>query len=103
MGYHIKNKKLYIFWYEKGTDMGSQTSSKTSQRGGCNPLNPPPGSTYAEQDNISLLCAIKGKMRWKKFVLFSTHNNSKQSHFNNSEYITQVFQHNIIQISKTIN
>ena len=24
--------------------MGSQTSLKTSQRGGCNPLNPPPGS-----------------------------------------------------------
>ena len=24
--------------------MGSQTSLKTSQRGDCNPLNPPPGS-----------------------------------------------------------
>ena len=27
--------------------MGSQTSLKTSQRGGCNPLNPPPGSATA--------------------------------------------------------
>ena len=27
--------------------MGSQTSSKTSQKGSCNPLNPPPGSAYA--------------------------------------------------------
>ena len=25
--------------------MGNETSLKTSQRGGCNPLNPPPGST----------------------------------------------------------
>ena len=27
--------------------MGSQTNLKTSQRGGCNPLNPPPGSATA--------------------------------------------------------
>ena len=29
---------------EKGIDMDSQTSLKTSQRGGCNPFNPLPGS-----------------------------------------------------------
>jgi len=39
-------KKDY-FGNEKGVDMGSQTSLKTSQRGGgiANPLYPPPGST----------------------------------------------------------
>ena len=35
------------FWYEKGIDMGSQTSLKTSQAEGCNPLSPPPGSATA--------------------------------------------------------
>ena len=39
--------------------MGSQTSVKTSQREGCNPLNPPPGSTSADQVNL----------HWKKILV----------------------------------
>ena len=35
------------FWYKKGIDMGSQTSLKTCQTEGCNPLSPPPGSAFA--------------------------------------------------------
>ena len=42
--------------------MGSQTSLKTSQRGGCNPLNPPPGSASA------LHACFKGKSIVKMYM-----------------------------------
>ena len=35
--------------------MGSQTSLKTSQRGGCNPLNPPPGFASVVSEVISIV------------------------------------------------
>ena len=34
---------------KKGIDMGNQTSLKTFQTGGCNSLNPPPGSASVFQ------------------------------------------------------
>ena len=36
--------------------MDSQTSLKTSQRGGCNPLNPPPGSASAMKILLQKCC-----------------------------------------------
>ena len=35
--------------------MGSQTSLNTSQRGGCNPLNSPPGSASVMLDSVSIV------------------------------------------------
>ena len=40
----MNNSSLLVMIDWTGTYMGSQTNLKTSQRGGCNPLNPPPGS-----------------------------------------------------------
>ena len=42
LDWNLNYNLWYYFWYEKGMDMGNQTSLKTSQRGCCNPLNPPP-------------------------------------------------------------
>ena len=50
--------------------MGSQTSLKTSQRGGggCNPLNPPPGSASGNVHFLNKLCEIESKYSFFEII-----------------------------------
>ena len=53
--YNLSSSPIdHYCWYEKGIDMGNQTSLKTSQRECCNPFDPSPGSTseYIVRDYV---------------------------------------------------
>ena len=63
----------YYFCDEKGIDTRSQTSLKTSQKGGCTPLNPPPGSPSAFPKYFELPCWFKSQAITERQKFFQAH------------------------------